>query len=147
MSCLFQSLCSFVGCTHESLRQRIVDYLSTNPELMEDVAAKDIVQWGEDKSLEAYVEEMKRTSVWGGSIEIKAFCDLFKMRVVVHIKNGGRVVEFTGLSQANGTVHIHWNGSHFEPMRRVSTIVDVFRPAAIPTTQQVQVRIHRPIRK
>lgn len=126
MSCLFDSLSKFVGVTHAELRKRIVGYLATNPVLMGDtIRATDVVDWTEDTTLSRYISEMKRSSVWGGGIEIKAFCDIYRVRVVVWIKNTNRFVEFKGASQLNGTVHVHWNGGHYTPVKLVRSVNDI----------------------
>jgi hypothetical protein len=103
----------------------IVAYLSRNPRLLDDISANDVIQWTEDKTLKEYILEMRKTSVWGGSIEIKAFCDLYGMRVIVHIKNTRRMVTFESESRKNGTIHIHWNGGHYIPLRHVKNINDI----------------------
>jgi hypothetical protein len=59
---------------------------------------------------------MGSDTAWGGAIEIKAFCDLFKVRVIVHVLSTGQTIEFV---PSTGTTpvafNISWNGSHFEP--------------------------------
>jgi hypothetical protein len=31
-----------------------------------------------------YLKEMSKTSTWGSAVEIKAFCELFDMNVLIH---------------------------------------------------------------
>ena len=85
MSCLFNSLAPAVNLHPEVLRKTIAGYLKTDPELLDNIKAKDIVAWTDGKDLNSYADNMARPGVWGGAIEIRAFCELFHMDVTVHV--------------------------------------------------------------
>jgi len=119
MSCLFISLSSFISnTTPDLLRQLIVDYLKKDPTLYDNCRVSELLQYeqGVPATLSSYVAHMGSDTAWGGAIEIKAFCDLFKVRVIVHVLSTGQTIEFV---PSTGTTpvafNISWNGSHFEP--------------------------------
>jgi hypothetical protein len=116
MSCLFNSLAPAVSLNSEVLRMAIAAYLKTDPKLLDNINAKDIVAWTEGQTLEEYANRMSRSGSWGGAIEIRAFCELFDMNVTVHVLYTGK--EFTVETSKNPirTVHISYTGNHFEPM-------------------------------
>lgn len=120
MSCLFRSLSAFVNSVSEDeLRQIICNYLDQNPKMMDDMSLKDIL---DIDNLETgdYVRNMRNSSTWGGGIEIKAFCEIYNVGVVVRIKNTGRDVVFKASSMETATVLnavvIEWTGNHYEPL-------------------------------
>lgn len=116
MSCLFKSLAVGLGQHPERLRMIIAKYLETNPKLLDDINAADIIRWSENKSLAEYSRRMAQPGVaWGGAIEIKAFCDLFKVNVKIHVMYTGKIFEMCCNGTATHTIHITYNGSHFEP--------------------------------
>jgi len=78
MSCLFNSLSCFVDEDPRQLRNKICDYLQENNELMDDMDVDTIIRYDSGKSLSEYVNHMRETTTWGGAIEIRAFCNLYK---------------------------------------------------------------------
>ena len=110
MSCLFNSLARYVNKTPTELRKEITEYLQTNPCLLDDVKADDVIKWTEQKSLESYTQEMFKEQTWGGCIEIKAFCDLYKMNVTVRYRN--KTIEIV-TKEPTKTVHINYTGGHY----------------------------------
>lgn len=78
----------------------------------------------ENISIEDYVRQMRSNATWGGAIEIKAFCDMYKVNVLVkNIRNENRdpnipdSIEFLcNDTNINRWVEITWNGGHFEPI-------------------------------
>jgi hypothetical protein len=127
MSCLFDSLSKFTNVDSFELRQMIVSYLKTNPKLMDDVTFQDIMTW-EETNNDIYLNNMTQSETWGGAIEIKAFTNIFKLDVYVHIPTIQKKVEFLyNDSQKNSSINILWTGNHFIPllfpnMNTVSTI-------------------------
>ena len=123
MSCLFQSLSSFVS--HQDfvkLRQDICDFLQTNPKLVGgEIDLKKITEL-DDTTIENYVGHMRSNSTWGGAIEIRAFCEMYDVNVVVkNIRNAAQneeetYIEFLCSNNKNRWVVISWNGGHFEPI-------------------------------
>ena len=91
MSCLFNTLSPFVHITSKELRDNICSYIKTNPKIFDDIPVEDSVMWnGEDfKDLKSYIKHMKKSSSWGGAIEIKAFCNMYNKVVIVRDQCGG----------------------------------------------------------
>ena len=128
MSCLFRSLSYFINNTNENqLRQIIVEYLEKDPILIQpDKKASEIIrsEFPSD-TLQFYVEKMKRSSTWGGAIEIKAFCELFSMQVGVLVLESKKEITFVPSSwdtsictvNKNRFLKISWNGYHYEPLK------------------------------
>ena len=121
MSCLFDSLSFFTEHSSRELRSKIVSYLHTNPVLMNDATFTEIMSW-ENAESGSYLQSMNQDSTWGGSIEIKAFVNLFNTNVNVHIPQNKRVVEFVrdeSQRHAFPTVNILWTGNHFVSLQPV----------------------------
>lgn len=116
MSCLFDSLAPAVGIDSSLLRQTIAEYLKTDPKLLDDITAKDIISWTESKSLHEYADSISRPHVWGGGLEIKAFCELFRMNVIVHVLYTNKKFAVYCSGCANKQVNISYTGDHFEPL-------------------------------
>lgn len=120
MSCLFDSLSKFVvNMSGGRLRQIIVEYLKTNPLIMDDISFSSMMSWENDEqdSSETYLARMSKDDTWGGAIEIKAFCKLYRCRVDVHIPTIGKIVSFFPDENENNTVcNIMWTGNHFEAL-------------------------------
>ncbi len=116
MSCLFNSLAPAVNLHPEVLRKAIAAYLKTDPELLDDIKATDIIAWTEGRSLQDYADRMANPGVWGGAIELKAFCELFDMDVVVHVSYTATEFTVESSKMPRRVVHISYTGSHFEPL-------------------------------
>lgn len=120
MSCLFRSLSAFInGVSEDELRQIICNYLEHNPTMMDDLSLRDILHIdGMDTA--DYVRNMRYSSTWGGALEIKSFCNIYQVGVVVRIHETGRDVVFKPMSMENATclhaVTIEWTGNHYEPI-------------------------------
>lgn len=121
MSCLFRSLSFFVQSVNEDeLRHNICDYLEKNPNIMDDLSLKDILHVDGMETAD-YVRSMRRSSTWGGAIEIKAFCEIYQVGVVVRVRQTQRDIVFKPSSMENATcinaVMIEWLGNHYEPIK------------------------------
>lgn len=119
MSCLFDSLSKFVPLhSSHNLRIIICDYLIQNPTLIDDLKAEEIIYYDSTQSLEKYVEKMRSNSTWGGSIEIKCFCNIFNINVtVINIRDNNEKIEFVSSNEdCKNCVKISWSGGHFEPI-------------------------------
>ena len=120
MSCLFRSLASFINNVSEvDLRKMITDYLQTDPIIVSpDQKLSDILKV-DNIQLNDYVELMRKEYTWGSAIEIKAFCDMFQSKVIVHLQSSGKTIEFY---PNNNIIRcefiIHWDGGHYEPVHR-----------------------------
>lgn len=117
MSCLFTSLSYFVnGIDEVKLRSIICDYLKSNPKILDDVSVNDIISWESGKTGQEYVSSMENASTWGSGLEIKAFCDIFGVKVNVHCD--GRVIEFLP-NKSNVQIQInirYMNRNHYVPI-------------------------------
>lgn len=124
MSCLFRSLASYLPAPGaDRLRADICEYLSQNPPLFDDgTSVNDAVQWESgDPGIEHYLSRMRQSSTWGGAIEIKAFCDMYRISVVVHDLRTSPSKTITFHPRQGPpvrTVHLQWTGGHYEPHRR-----------------------------
>jgi hypothetical protein len=101
------------------LRQKICDYLATNPSIMEGLSAADAIR--EEKgdsttSLEQYVDWMRRETTWGGAIEIRALCDMTDHVISVAIAPG-QVIDFSPSQpprHPRRVLRLYWTGNHYE---------------------------------
>lgn len=121
MSCLFRSLSFYVqGVEENQLRQIICNYLQQNPPLMEELKLQDILV-AEGNQLDQYVQTMRHDSTWGGAIEIKAFCEIFKVAVEVLVQATQKNILFLPSNTNNSLpptipkIRIEWMGMHYEP--------------------------------
>jgi uncharacterized protein with PIN domain len=127
MSCLFRSLSHFIENVNENeLRDIIVDYLQKDPILIgNDTNLKDILKI-QNSTITEYTQQMRKRHVWGGAIEIRAFCELFDIKVIVFVIRENRNIEFLPSSfeskneceKVKKCVKISWTGAHYEPMNR-----------------------------
>lgn len=127
MSCLFRSLSHFIENVNENeLRDIIVDYLEKDPILIgNDTHLKDILKI-QNSTITQYTQQMRQRHVWGGAIEIRAFCELFDIKVIVFVIRENRNIEFlpsnfetdNNKDNIEKCVKISWTGAHYEPMNR-----------------------------
>ena len=87
MSCLFSSLSVFLKIDDYTIRQKICDYFENNLPIMEDIETKLIL----DLEDPHYIKKMRQTHIWGGSNEIKAACNIWKLKIRVHMQPTKRV--------------------------------------------------------
>ena len=111
MSCLFNSISTFVTESPESLRSQACDYLERNGRLFDDKHATEVVS-------SDYIKNMRRVSEWGGGVEIRALCELLNLTVVVSGPTSVKPIIFQPLEVIFGNRHVflNYNGSHYEPM-------------------------------
>jgi len=116
MSCLFDSLSYFSSnASSQQLRNIICNYLLSNPTILDDIRVDQITEWESDTNINQYVQNMRNDHTWGSSLEIKAFSDLFKIKVNVHIDN--RIVEFIPKIKPIGLINIRYTGrNHYTPI-------------------------------
>lgn len=120
MSCLFRSLSAFLNQVGEDeLRQIICNYLDRNPKLLDELSLKDILHV-DGMEMAQYVQMMRHPSTWGSALEIKSFCNIFQVAVIVHIRQTGKDIVFQPSSMEHATclktVTIEWQGNHYEPV-------------------------------
>ena len=136
MSCLFNSMSHFIkeDWGPHGIRQRICDYLQNNLPIIDGMVTHDVLQL-EAPSSEHYISNMRKSSTWGGAIEIQCACNIWNARIVVRdIRNCNRnnrninnnnKIEFLPL-HAITSIHstlikldfeLEWSGGHYEPHR------------------------------
>ena len=115
MSCLFNTLSTFVNINLNDLRDNICNYLHSNPHLHEDINANDYINWsGEYGNMDNYINMMKRSSTWGGAIEIKAFCNMYNIEANVANTQTGKIINFLpNTNTSSQPITINWNGGHY----------------------------------
>jgi hypothetical protein len=113
MSCLFKSLSFYIkGMNEHTLRNQICDYLSTNTSIFDNIDVNQITGWESNMNYLEYVSNMRKETTWGGSLEIKCFCNIFNIVVVVHHRN--RQIEFLpNTSNPIGKINIGYTGNHY----------------------------------
>lgn len=119
MSCLFQSLSVHTKTYNASqLRQMICDFLQTDPKLIGDSKFSSLIN--KNTSLVEYIKEMRKSTTWGSAFEIKAFCEIFTVIVLVKTR-ANEFIEFlpseTFIDYPK-RIKIDWNGFHYEPILR-----------------------------
>ena len=117
MSCLFDSLSVFLeNMTGEIIRSNICDYLDTNPLLIDDLKASDVVHHETGMDFNTYVNNMRNYSTLGGAIEIRAFTKIFQVNVKVISIPNKKNIEFLENPHFHWVV-IQWTGNHFDPVK------------------------------
>lgn len=115
MSCLFDSLSHFISNVDSNrLRSMIVNYLSTNPKMIEDTRFSDLLAPGNQP--DGYIRHMSEPNTWGGAIEIKAFADMFSIRILVIVLATGKQIEFLPKDPYTTTITVSYTGNHYEPV-------------------------------
>ena len=125
MSCLFQSLGCFIKVCPEELRGQICRYLTTDPVLISpDLKVSDVIKFQPDipsMSLAQYVQLMSIHSTNGGAIEIRAFCNIYKVNVRVvqcGVRRTEKHIEFIN-DITLPWITVSWDGGHYEPVQLV----------------------------
>ena len=112
MSCLFDSLSKFVNMSSYDLRLSICNYIKSNNNIFEDIKTEDVIGWETNMKLNDYVNMMEKNYTWGGAIEIKSFCEMFNIVVIVILND--RKIEFIPSSKlANRVIHLNYTGNHY----------------------------------
>ncbi len=121
MSCLFDSLSYFtLSDDGNSLRQKITAYINEDPILIQPNTRLSNILQIQDVGFQNYVNSMRSANTWGGAIEIKAFCELYRIPVHVLVESTGSTIEFIPNQHPRNSsnfILISWNGHHFEPVK------------------------------
>jgi hypothetical protein len=118
------------GGGSNGIRQRICDYLEKNLPILEGMETCDVLQL-EAPSAADYISKMRKSSTWGGAIEIQCACNIWNARIIVHDirmrnnnnnNNKNNKIEFLPLKSENAQPHslefiLEWSGGHYEPRR------------------------------
>lgn len=116
MSCLFDSLSHYFNINSSQIREIICNYLEKNGSIIEGLDTDFILSL--DGTKQDYVNNMRNCNTWGGGIEIKAASNIFKVRILVHVINNGKIIEFLPIDNCiYKTIELSWTGNHFEPVR------------------------------
>ena len=114
MSCLFESIGYFLNIDHYQLRQQACDYLEGNYKIIDGVDT-DVILKLEDPE---YIKKMRNPNVWGGGNEIKAICNIYKIKIIVHILENNKKIEFVPINGLyRQIINIEWQGNHYEPKK------------------------------
>ena len=112
MSCLFNSLSKFVNISSQDLRKQICDYLRSNPSILDDIKVSEVIKWENGMDIHNYINKMEQQSTWGGGIEIKCFCEIYQIGVIVFHNN--RQIEFIPSSgRYKSVVNLNYTGNHY----------------------------------
>lgn len=123
MSCLFDSLSYFIDGTPDELRQYIADYLEDGGEIIDGMDTSTVLALDTDHGNgdpASYIRKMRRSSTWGGGVELIAASTIWDLKILVHnIRDrDGEVIEFLPLNAAPvGEIALEWNGSHYTAIR------------------------------
>ena len=123
MSGLFDSLSYYIDASSGEIRQYIADYLEDGGEVIDGIETRDVLVMDADHGGDAdrYIAKMRRSSTWGGAVEINACCNIWNVIVRVHnIRDcDGEVIEFVPSSGKRpvGIMDISWSGSHYSAVR------------------------------
>jgi OTU-like cysteine protease len=113
MSCLFHSIGTILCIPTETVRDAICDYLLSDRPLLDGMPTRDLLAL-EDPN---YVQNMRKSSTWGGAIEIQAAVRLWNVNVtVLNHRDGSKPIEFLATGAAIGTLTLSWTGGHYEPV-------------------------------
>jgi hypothetical protein len=116
MSCLFDSLCRFLkDISSLHLRIQICNYLASNPILLDDLTAEQVVTHETSMSLQVYIANMRMPSSMGGAIEIRSFTKLYRVNVKVNSLPNKRTIEFLE-DPSLPWLTLEWTGGHFTPV-------------------------------
>lgn len=121
MSCLFRSLSYFItNLEAEELREIISDYIAKDPIIIPPDGRLSSYLSLENKNINDYSMDMRKNSTWGGAIEIRAFCELFQIKVYVLVLQDNKYIEFvpTNCKDSHKYIKISWNGNHYEPIKK-----------------------------
>lgn len=120
--CLFESLSKFSDRDHIELRRIICDFLEQSPLLGEYEVGDEFLMFEMGNDIDSYISRMRQPHVWGGAIEIQAFCELTGVKVNVQALKSRTnrkesSYEHIPREHTKGTLYILYTGNHFEALR------------------------------
>ena len=119
MICLFNSLSHFIPLNSDAIRQKICDYLQQNATIMDGLDTKFILNLENNN----YIPSMRKSTTWGGAIEIQAACNLWKLKIMVQNSRNAKqsapkCIEFLPVTGGfTKEISLDWTGGHYEPIR------------------------------
>jgi hypothetical protein len=129
-ACLFHSLAhglSVLGLENEdgfSVRHRIADFIAQNPDhCIAGTELKHWVEWDSQKHVREYAQTLRRGQLWGGAIEMRVFCHMYRVDLGVYQAGASglkRISDFAAEQMPRGTVLIIYsNGNHYDALLQV----------------------------
>jgi hypothetical protein len=108
----------FLKMDPQVIRNKICDYLVSDPELIDGMKASEIVDIESNLPLNLYIIRMRSPASWGGAIEINCATKIFGYNFeVVNIRSHPHsIIKFEHSGNTN-VGKLTWSGGHFEPVR------------------------------
>ena len=94
------------------MRSIICDYLEKDPIIFDDMNVSKII---DPEQINGYVENMRNENTYGGALEIKSFCKIFNLNVLIKSLPNNRDIEFLE-NKDHCYIGLYWTGDHFEPI-------------------------------
>ena len=134
MSCLFISIGKWTSESPASVRKKICDYLEEHQETgfdciplfqMLDTYEESAATEKKQQIVSTYINNMRKSSTWGGAVEIRAAAEVYQTPITVfsvrgvdhHLFiNGGLVFSPSSYPKETSPIKISWNGSHYEAL-------------------------------
>lgn len=116
MSCLFNSMSRFFPENSYDIRQKICNYLQNGGAIIEGLDTTLILSFERSD----YIQHMRRTSTWGGAVEIQAACNIWSTKIIVHNirdRNGSKIEFIPINNNSDKIINITWSGGHYEAIR------------------------------
>lgn len=119
MSCLFRALAVFVQEPNSNIiRQKICNYIALKKPFPY-VKSEDYIQWESGLDSNTYVSKMRHPAIWGGAVEIQAFCELYNFCIFCECIKANKKSIITFIPHTGGCMRrakLTWNGDHYEPV-------------------------------
>lgn len=117
MSCLFNSMSYFLKIDPQVIRNKICDYLVSDPELMEGMKASEIVSIESNLPLNLYIIRMRSPASWGGAIEINCATKIFGYNFeVINIRSNPHTTINFENNNNEKVGKMTWSGGHYSPV-------------------------------
>ena len=131
MSCLFHSLHKLLADVLRAqnipnLRIHLCEVMEkiVRGELVSSLSNRSMKEWLTDCAQEKYrkndvsryIKDMRKSSTWGGGMEIALTSILFSVKIVVHYK--GREIVFEHSPDCSRCVHLNYTGAHYTPIMK-----------------------------
>jgi hypothetical protein len=121
MSCLFETLSTFIhGDPPDIVRQKICNYIALKKPFPY-VTSDDYIRWESALDSNSYVSKMRHESVWGGAIEIQAFCELYNFCILcydIRLRKNKHIQPIMFCPTSGSYLRkskIYWDGNHYSP--------------------------------
>ena len=125
MSCLFIALGRLLDRPHHRVRHEICQFMAKNLQLpFQDVPIQQWIRW-QGQNPPQYISRMRRTSSWGGAMEIAVATKLYRVDItVVRASDHRRIAQFVMDDTRSARHHLFltWTGNHYEPWRIKSAL-------------------------